>query len=142
MHTMRIGVRNAVKQLNTSKTDVETNYTMIIVAEFGTKKKKSYVLSSPEAFLSLKRGNLLRPLLQSSMKNVSMIDTATQTDLITILNSAVQSNTTNTNSKTEEQQNQKGQINTTNRRQTKTPIEEKKKTHQKTGWPEKKPPWK
>ena len=67
MDTMRIGVlktvfvRNAVKQLHTSKLDVETNYTALIVvkntvltiknAEFGTKKKKSYVLSSPETVL-------------------------------------------------------------------------------------------
>ena len=33
-------------------------------AKFGTKKKKSYVLSLPEIFLSLKRGNLLKPQLQ------------------------------------------------------------------------------
>ena len=80
MDTMRIGVlktlsvRNAVKQENTSKVDVATNYTMSIVvkntvltlknAEFGTKKRKFYVFSLPEIFLSLKRGNLLRPQLQ------------------------------------------------------------------------------
>ena len=80
MDTMRIGflktlsVRNAVKQENTSKIDVATNYTVSTVvkntvltlknAEFGTKKRKFYVLSSPEIFLSLKRGNLLRPQLQ------------------------------------------------------------------------------
>ena len=72
MDTMRIGVlktpsvRNAVKQQNTSKIDEATNYTVTIVvkntvltlknAEFGTKKGKSYVLSSPEIFLSLMRG--------------------------------------------------------------------------------------
>ena len=56
-----------------------------------------------------------------------MVDTATQTDPITVLDSAVQSNTTNKNSKTEALQKQKGQTNTTNRSQTKTPIEEKKK---------------
>ena len=43
-------------------------------------------------------------ITQSSIKKVSVVDTATQTDLITILNSAVQSNTTNTNSKTEDLQ--------------------------------------
>ena len=80
MDTMRIGVLktlsvlNADKQLNTSKIDVETSYTALTVvkntvltlnnAEFGTKKKKSYVLSSPETFLSLKRRNLLKSLLQ------------------------------------------------------------------------------
>ena len=80
MDTMRIGVlktlsvRNAVKQQNTSKIDVETNYTVSTVvkntvltlknAEFCTKKGTSYVLSSPEISLSLKRGNLLRSLLQ------------------------------------------------------------------------------
>ena len=53
-----------------------------------------------------------------------MVDTASQTDPITILNSAVQSNTTN--SKTEDLQKQKGQTNTTNKNQTKTPTEEKK----------------
>ena len=73
MDTMRIGVlktlsvRNAVKQENNSKIDVATNYTVSIVvkntvltlknAEFGTKKRKSCL------FLSLKRGNLLRPQL-------------------------------------------------------------------------------
>ena len=60
------------------------------------------------------------------MRKVSVVDTATQTDPITILDSAVQSNTTNTNSKTEDLQKQKGQTNTTNKNQTKTPIEEKK----------------
>ena len=66
-------------------------------------------------------------ITQSSMKKVSVVDTATQTDPITILDSAVQSNTTNTNSKTEDLQKQKSQTNTTNKNQTKTPIEEKKK---------------
>ena len=65
-------------------------------------------------------------ITQSSMRKVSVVDTATQTDPITILDSAVQSNTTNTNSKTEDLQKQKGQTNTTNKNQTKTPIEEKK----------------
>ena len=80
MDTMRIGVlktlsvRNAVKQENTSKVDVARTYTVSIVvkntvltlknAEFSTMKRKFYVLSSPEIFLSLKRGNLLRPQLQ------------------------------------------------------------------------------
>ena len=54
-------------------------------------------------------------ITQSSMKKVSVVDTATQTDPITILDSAVQSNTTNTNSKTEDLQKQKGQTNTTNK---------------------------
>ena len=65
-------------------------------------------------------------ITQSSMRKVSVVDTATQTDPITILDSAVQSNTTNTNSKTEDLQKQKCQTNTTNKNQTKTPIEEKK----------------
>ena len=60
------------------------------------------------------------------MKKVSVVDTATQTNLITILDSAVQSNTTNPNSKTEELQKQKVQTNTINRSQTKTSFEEKK----------------
>ena len=80
MDTMRIGVLktlsvlNADEQLNTSKIDVETSYTVLTVvkntvltlnnAKFGTKKKKSYVLSSPETFLSLKCRNLLKSLLQ------------------------------------------------------------------------------
>ena len=62
-------------------------------------------------------------ITQSSMKKVSVVDTATQTDPITILDSTVQSNTTN--SKTEDLQKQKGQTNTTNKNQTKTAIEEK-----------------
>ena len=66
-------------------------------------------------------------ITQSSMKKVSVVDTATQTDPITTLDSAVQSNTTNTNSQTEELQKQKVHTNITNRNQTKTPIEEKKK---------------
>ena len=65
-------------------------------------------------------------ITQSSMRKVPVVDTATQTDPITILDSAVQSNTTNTNSKTEDLQKQKGQTNITNKNQTKTPIEEKK----------------
>ena len=65
-------------------------------------------------------------ITQSSMKKVSVVDTATQTDPITILDSAVQSSSTNTNSQTEDLQKQKGQTNTTNKNQTKTPTEEKK----------------
>ena len=65
-------------------------------------------------------------ITQSSMKKVSVVDTATQTDPVTILDSAVQSNTTTTNSQTEELQRQKVQTNTATRSQTKTPIEEKK----------------
>ena len=71
-------------------------------------------------------------ITQSSMKKVSVVDTATQTDPITIIDSAVQSSLTNTNSQTEELQRQKVQTNNATRSQTKTPIEEKK-----TGWPEK-----
>ena len=64
-------------------------------------------------------------ITQSSRKKVSVVDTATQTDPITVLDSAVQSNTTNTNSQPEELQKQKVQSNITNRNQTKTPIDEK-----------------
>ena len=60
------------------------------------------------------------------MKKVSVVDTATQTDPITIPDPAVQSNTTNTNSQIEELQKQKVYTNISNRNQTKTPIEEKK----------------
>ena len=70
-------------------------------------------------------------ITQSSMKKVSVVDTATQTDPINILDSAVQSSSTN--SQTEDLQKQKGQANTTNKNQTKTPTEEKKRR----GWPEK-----
>ena len=55
-----------------------------------------------------------------------MVDTATETDPITILDSAVQSDTTNTNGQTEELQKQNVKTNITNRNQTKTPIEENK----------------
>ena len=54
-------------------------------------------------------------ITQSSMKKVSVVDAATQTDPITILDSAVQSNATNTNRKTEELQKEKGKTNTTNK---------------------------
>ena len=72
-------------------------------------------------------------ITQSSMKKVSVVDTATQTDPITIIDSEVQSSLTNTNSQTEELQRQKVQTNNATRSQTKTPIEEKKNR----GWPEK-----
>ena len=58
------------------------------------------------------------------MKKVSVVDTATQTDPITIIDSAVQSSSTN--SQTEELQRQKVQTKNVTRSQTKTPIEEKK----------------
>ena len=67
------------------------------------------------------------------MKKVSVVDTATQTDPIIIIDSAVQPSSTNTNSQTEELQRQNVQTNNANRSQTKTPIEEKKNR----GWPEK-----
>ena len=59
------------------------------------------------------------------MKNVSVVDTATQTDPITIVDPAVQSKTTSSNNKTEELQKQKLQSNTTKKSQTKTSIEDK-----------------
>ena len=143
MDTMRIGVlktlsvRNAVKQENTSKVDVATNYTVSIVvkntvltlknAEFGTKKRKFYVFTRNISFVQARKlveapapipGISYANITQSSIKKVSVVDTATQTDPITILDSAVQSNTTNTNSKTEDLQKQKGQTNTTNKNQT------------------------
>ena len=59
-------------------------------------------------------------ITQSSMKKVSVVDTATQTDPITVMDSAVQSSTTTTNS-----QRQKVQTNNETRSQTKTPIEKK-----------------
>ena len=65
-------------------------------------------------------------ITQSSMKTVTVVDIATQTDPITIIDSAVQSSLTNTNSQTEELQRQKVQTNNATRSQTKTPIEEKK----------------
>ena len=67
------------------------------------------------------------------MKKVSVVDTATQTDPITIVDPAVQSKTTSSNNKTEELLKQKLQSNTTHKSQTKTSIEEKKIR----SWPEK-----
>ena len=64
-------------------------------------------------------------ITQSSMKKVSVVDTATQTDPITIVDPAVQSKTTSSNNKTEELQKQKLQSNTTKKSQTKTSIKEK-----------------
>ena len=64
-------------------------------------------------------------ITQSSMKKVSVVDTATQTDPITVMDSAVQSSTTTTNSQTEKLQRQKVQTNNATRSQTKTPIEKK-----------------
>ena len=62
-----------------------------------------------------------------------MVDTATQTDPITIVDPAVQSKTSS-NNKTEELLKQKLQNNTTPKKsRTKTSIEEKKRR----GWPEK-----
>ena len=98
-------------------------------AEFGTKKKKPYVLSSPEIFLTLKRGKLVEApppipgisyanITQSSMEKVSVVDTATQTDPITIVDPAVQSKTTSSNNKTEELLKQKLQSNTIKKSQT------------------------
>ena len=65
-------------------------------------------------------------ITQSSMKKVSVVDTATQTDPITIVDPAIQSKTTCSNNKTEEQSKQKLPSNTTKKIQTKTSIEEKK----------------
>ena len=59
------------------------------------------------------------------MKKISVVDNDTQSDLVTILDSAVQSNTTNTNSKTEELRKQNVQTNIINKSQTKTSIGEK-----------------
>ena len=59
-------------------------------------------------------------ITQSSMKKLSVVDTATQTDLITIVDPAVQSKTTSSSNKTEELRS------TTKKSQTKTSIHEKK----------------
>ena len=66
------------------------------------------------------------------MKKVSVVDTATQTDPITIIDSAVQSSLTNTNSQTEELQRQKVQTNNATRSNKDTYRGEKNR-----GWPEK-----
>ena len=71
-------------------------------------------------------------IIQSSMKKVSVVDTATQTDPITIVDPAVQSKITSSNNKTEEQLEQKLKSNTT-KKKTKSSTEEKKNR----GWPEK-----
>ena len=60
-----------------------------------------------------------------SMKKISVVDNDTQSDPVTILDSAVKSNTTNTNSKTEELRKQNVQTNIINKSQTKTSIGEK-----------------
>ena len=101
-------------------------------AELGTKRKKSYALSSPEIFLSLKRGNLLRPQLQfqesvtptlPSLLFKRFLWLILPPDPITIVNPAVQSKTISSNNKTEELLKQKLQSNTTKKSQTKTSIE-------------------
>ena len=86
------------------------------------------LLEAPTPILGISYANIT----QSSMKKVSVVDTATQTDPIIIIDSA-QSSPTNTNSQTEELQRQKVQTNNATGSQTKTPIEEKKNR----GWPEK-----
>ena len=115
MDTMRISVlktlsvRNAVKQQNTSKIDIATNYTVSVVVK---KHKKMEILrikfTRNISFVEARKlveaptpipGISYANITQSSMKKVSVVDTATQTDPITILDSAVQSNTTKTNSK-------------------------------------------
>ena len=63
-------------------------------------------------------------ITQSSMKKLSVVDTATQTDPVTIVDPAVQSKTSS-NNKTEELQKQKLQSNTTKKSQTRASIEEK-----------------
>ena len=126
---------------------VQTNYTMLIVVKNSADSKECRIWHKEKEILRLKftrnisfvearklvetptpiPGISYANITQSSMKNVSVVDTATQTDPITILDSAVQSNTRNTNSQTKELQKQKVHTNITNRNQTKTPIEEKKK---------------
>ena len=58
-------------------------------------------------------------ITQFSMKKVSVVDTAIQSDPITIIDSAVQSGTTNTKSETEKLQGRKVQTNNATRSQTK-----------------------
>ena len=93
-------------------------------AEFGKMENKSYVLSieAPTTFHGICYANIR----QSSMKKVSVVDTATQTDPITILDSSIQFTTRNPNSKTQELQRQTVQTDITNKSRTKTSIEEKK----------------
>ena len=150
MDTMRTGVlktlsvRNAGKQENTSKIDVATNYTVSIVVKNSADSKECRIWHKEKEILRIKftrnisfvearklvetptpiPGISYANITQSSMKKVSVVDTATQTDPINILDSAVQSSSTN--SQTEDLQKQKGQTNTTNKNQTKTPTEEKK----------------
>ena len=106
-------------------------------AKFGTKKKEILRLKFTRNISFIEARKLVEAptpipgisyanITQSSMKKVSVVDTATQTDPINILDSAVQSSSTNTNSQTEDLQKQKGQTNTTNKNQTKTLSEEKK----------------
>ena len=134
-----------VKQPNTTKADVQTNCTVNCGEKHSADSKECRIRHKEKEVLCIKftrnisfveagkfveaptpvPGNGYANITQSSMKKVSVVDTATQTDPITILDSAVQSNTTNTNSQTEELQKQKVQTNITNRNQTRTHIEEK-----------------
>ena len=159
MDTMKIGVpktlsvQNVVKQPNTSKVDVQTNYTVNYGEKQSADSKECRIWHKEKEILRIKftrnisfvearklvedptpiPGISYANITQSSMKIVSVVDTATHSDPITIIDSAVQSSTTNTNSQTEELQRQNVQTNNATRSQTKTPIEEKKNR----GWPEK-----
>ena len=134
---MRIGVpknlsvQNVVKQPNTSKVDVQTNYTVNCGEKQCADSTECRIWYKEKEILRIKftrnisfgearklveaptqiPGITYANITQSSMKKVSVVDTATQTDPVTIIDSAVQSSTTNTNSQTEELQRQKVQTN-------------------------------
>ena len=159
MDTKRIGVlktlsvRNAVKQENTSKIDVATNYTVNCGEKHSADSKECRIWRKEKEILRIKftrnisfvearklveapipiSGISNANITQSSMKKVSVVDTATQTDPITILDSAVQSNTTNTNSKTEDLQKQKVKQTP----QTKIKQRHLLRRNKRRGWPEK-----
>ena len=141
-----LSVQNVVKQPNTSKVDVQTNYTVNCGEKHSADSKECRIWHKEKEILRIKftrnisfvevrklveaptpvPGISYANITQSSIKKVSVVDTATQTDPIIIIDSAVQSSTTNTNSQTEELQRQKVQTNNATRSQTKTPTEEKK----------------
>ena len=124
---MQIVVKNTVPTLKNVK--------------FGIKKKEILRIKFTRNISSVEARKLVEAptpipgisyanITQSSMKKVSVVDTATQTDPITIIDSAVQSSLTNTNRRTAKTKSSNKQCNQKSNKDT-------YRGEKNRGWPEK-----
>ena len=120
---MQIVVKNTVQTLKNVKFGTKKKILRIKFTKNVSFVEARKLVEAPTPIPGISYANIT----QSSMKKVSVVDTATQTDPVTIIDTAVQSSLTNTNSQTEELQRQKVQTKQRNQKSNKDTYRGEKK---------------